>query len=533
MQQGDLVRKALWVLRNARLHAADPAVRTASGFAAGGGRAPAVHRSQVGRWEGGTVVVTHDLVRRYEQVLDLPEGQLCAAIDVFSRTMLHPPADAVPLPPREEPDGDETLGLVERVLSAERMTGLEWDRLTGNLARLPHVLLRAPDWEAILRRLSREIGLSLELDFVQRYNSAVRLVRHPRSGPVVAQLAADGLRDPAQQVYIDLASVLRYTSHPAAVEVLLDQLRNPTNDHALRSALLALTSLIERRRVTHESTVEATRLAVEHLRDRDRSFLARRGAANLVHVVNLPGRERLAAGLTVDNQEFAASIIMAGRARRPDDLRDLRTRVRQRLAQTLSPADLEEPVLDTLIGAALGESNEETSGNALAVLMLSPQGPVVGMAYVEELIEALRTGDRVAAHECLAALSWLMQPEALDLLTDLACDPGSDVDLAYEASNAVGNSEEPAGPARGARDARILARLRQVIRETTRPGAAESLIRGYAYALGMRDRYDLIDDLLGDLSAGRLRATSPEITRQAGRLLGWWRDIPEHLRPIR
>lgn len=531
MQQGDLGRKMLWVLRNARIHAADPDVRGASGFAAGAGRAPAVHRSQVGRWESGAVAVTHELVRRYEQVLDLPEGQLLAAIDVFSRSMLPSTATLPALHPREEPDPDETLQLVELALSTERMTGLDWDRLSSNLSRLPHVLLRECDWEAIFRRCNQEAGLRLELQFAQRYSAAVRFVRHPRTEAVVARLAEAGLRDPAEQLYVDIASLLRYTSHPAVIELLVDQLRTPTNDHALRSALLAMTSHVQRGHLSPKRRIEVIRLAVEHLRDTGRSFLVRRGAANLVRAVDLPGRERLAAGLTVDNQKFAASIIMAGRSRRPEELRDLRSRIRRTLALTLSAPDLEEPVLETVIGAAIGETNEETNGNALAVLMLSPQGPVVGGAYVDELQEALRQGNNVAAHECLAVLSWLMHPPALDVMTDIACDPQVDVDLAYEAANATGNCVEPPGPSREARDVRLLGRLTQVVREGGGPAKAEALVRGYAYALGMRGRHDLLHSVVSDLDSGVLSAASPALAAKTRSLLTWWQDLPEHVRP--
>ncbi|HET8593810.1 MAG TPA: hypothetical protein VFM07_01085 [Intrasporangium sp.] len=533
MQHTDLGHKMLWVLRNARIHAADPEVRGASGFAAGAGRAPAVHRSQVGRWESGAVAVTHDLVRRYERVLQLPEGQLLATMDVFARTMLSDGTTPTALHPRGEPDPNETLELVERALSTERMTGLDWDRLSGNLARMPHVLLRERDWEAIFRRCNQEAGLSLDLQFAQRYGAAVRFVRHPRSEAVVARLADAGLGNPAEQLYVDIASLLRYASHPAVIDVLIGQLRNPTNDHALRSALLALTSHVQRGRLASQRVIEVVRLAIEHLRDTERSFRVRRGAANLIRAVDLPGRERLAAGLTVDNQKFAASIILAGRSRRPEELRDLRARIRRTLDQWLSPSDREEPVLDTVIAAAIGETNEETNGSALAVLMLSPQGPVVGRAYVEELRVALRDGNHVAAHECLSVLSWLMHPEALDPITDIACDPDVDVDLAYEAANVTGNCVEPQGPAKEARDARLLARLTDVVQAKRRPAEAEALIRGHAYALGMRGRYDLLDGVVSDLESGRLRAASPALARKTRDLLGWWQDIPDHVRPVR
>jgi hypothetical protein len=143
-----------WVLRNARLHAADPALRSAAGFAQGAGRAAPVHRAQVGRWEGGGVDLTRALVRRYESVLELPEGPLLSAIDLFARSR-EPIRSAAALPPRGEPDVAETLELLERALGDDRMTGLDWDRLSDHLGRMPHAMIRSSDWEALFRRPCR------------------------------------------------------------------------------------------------------------------------------------------------------------------------------------------------------------------------------------------------------------------------------------------------------------------------------------------------------------------------------------------
>lgn len=528
MFHGDLTEKMLWVLRNARVHAADPDLRSASGFAAAAG----VHRAQVGRWESGGVDTSHDLVRRYEQVLGLPEGQLLCAIEIFGRTLVPSRAGSV-LRPREEPDYGLTVGLLERVLSTERMTGLEWEHLSSNIDRMPHALIRVGDWEHLMRRCNQEIGVSLELGFAQRYGAAVRFVRHPRSGPIVAQMAADILRDPAAQLYADIASVLRYSTHPSAAEVLLGQLRAPTNNHALRAAFLALTSIVGSGRAGRRVTVEAVRLAVEHLRDTDRPFRVRRGAANLLRVVDLPGRERLAAGLTVDHQRFAASIIMEGRIRGADELHALQSRVRRSLDLALSSPLQRDQVLARVLSAAMGESNEETNGNALAILMLSPQGRVVGLTYAAELATALTRGDHVTAHECLAVLSWLMQPEALDLLTDLACDPAAEADLVYEAAGAVGNCPDPPGPTGSARELRLRDRFAAVVADPAVAGSAEPRLRGLAYALGMRGRYDLIDGLAADLASGSLAAASTSVAAKAEAVLAWWQDLPEHVRPTR
>ncbi len=526
MRQVDLAEKLRWVLRNARTHAADPSRRTAIGFAAAAG----VHRSQVGRWENGTVDVTYELVRRYEETLHLPEGQLLAVIDVFNRTLLPRPTESA-LYPRDEPDVERTLELLERALGTERMTGLEWDHLSLNLDRMPHALIRATDWEHLIRRCNQEIAVSLELNFLQRYGAAARFVRHPRSAAIVTQIAADILRDPGAQIYADVASVLRFTTHPEAIAVLLGQLREPTNDHALRAAYLALTSLVAGGRLGREVTIEAVRLAVEHLRDLDRPFRVRRGAANLLRAVDLPGRERLAAGLSIDNQRFAASIIMEGHARAADELRELTSRVRRALEQALSPEEQHDPVLTTVLGAAIGEANEEINGAALAVLMLSPQGRVIGITYAAELDAALRRGDHVAAHECLSVLSWLMQPEVLDPLTDLACSRTAGAELAYDAANAVGNCSEAPGPARSARDLRLRDRLVAVLDDPADDASTEQQIRGLIYALGMRGRYDLIDLLAADLDTGELQVRTPAVGRTIQSSLSWWQDLPSQVRP--
>ena len=113
----------------------------------GAGRAPGP-----GRALGGRPGRDHPgLVRRYETVLGLPEGQLLAAIDFFSRSR-NPVRPAATLSPPGPPDVDATLVLLEKALGEERMSGLEWDRLSDSLGRMPHAMVRAGDWERLLRR---------------------------------------------------------------------------------------------------------------------------------------------------------------------------------------------------------------------------------------------------------------------------------------------------------------------------------------------------------------------------------------------
>lgn len=528
MRGTDISAKTLWVLRNARMHADDPALRTASGFA----QAAGVHRSQVGRWENGSVEVTFELVRRYEEVLGLPERQLACAIDVFGRRIL--PAQPVSATMRRDPpDVDATLVLLEKTFTNERMTGLEWDQLSRELERMPHALIRHSDWEQLVRRCNAEIGINTDLDFALRQGAAIRFVRHPRSANVVTQLAEDILKDPGAQVYADIAAVLRYTTHPAAMEVLMGQLREPTNDHALRAGLLALTSLIAGRRLSHEQMIEATRLALGYLRDQRRPFRVRRGAANLIRAVQLPSRARIAAGLTGDNQAFAASIIMAGRARGVDELRELEERVRKTLDATLSQRDQNDPVLKGLLEAAISVTNEEENGAAMSILMLSPQGRLLGRMYTQELVRSLERNDHVAAHECLGVLSWVMQPEELDVMTEYACSPDLPGDFVYESAVAVAHAYEELGPERDAREDRLLLSLEHRITGAIPSRLPESAIRGLTYSLGMRGRMDIIDSISAALSTGALVPSTPEIGVRTKHILGWWQSLPDHIRPLR
>lgn len=519
-----------WVLRNARAHAADPALRTAAGFAAGGGRAPQVHRAQVGRWESGAVEVTYDLVRRYETVLGLPEAQLLCAIDYFSRQEQRVRATPT-LYPHGLPDLTETLELLERALSNDPMTGHDWDRLSGNLGRTPGALIRSGDWEHLIRRCVAEVGSSLHLEFTLRDEAAMRLAGHPRSADVVARIADEALSDPSAQLYSDLAGLIQYANSRAGLAVLVKHLRAPVNDDALWAALFSMTTLLRAGQVPGDVAREAAGLSLEHLRDPGRSFRVQRAAATILRTLDLPGRNRLVFGLTPAARRFAASIILEGRALDREAHAGVSKRVRRALAEDHAMREPVDAVLAGLIATALGESHETSRSNALAILMLSPQGRVVGRAYAAELARAQAADERVPSHECLSVLTWLIQPGDLAVPSDLACSADAEPELAAAAGIVVGNSAEPLGPEHEARDLRLLAAALELARSSTDgPGGADLAAlryrwRGLAYALAMRGRYDLLARVHeavpgGDAPAGLARAT-----------VRWWLDLPEHLRP--
>ncbi|WP_076263784.1 hypothetical protein [Intrasporangium flavum] len=553
-----LIDEIQWVLRNARLNALDPTLRSAAGFAQGNGVATPVHRAQVGRWERGHVVMTRHLVRRYEQVLHLDEGTLLTAVDRFGRAR-NPVRSVAVLSPADEPDTDRTLLLLERALSEDRMTGLEWDELTDALGRIGRPLVRASDWEALLRRLLEETSLGLGIGYAQRSEALARLVGHARSGPLVAAMAAEVTGRPDAQFYNDPLGMLHHTDHPEAVSVVLDQLRRPTNPSVLRACLIVLTTLVQGRRLDGEVRLEAARLAVQHLRDPDLPYRVHRGAANLVRALGISA-PRLATVLTAEDRRVAASIIRDGRAISAEAFRTSMKRIRAELEEAGGHESIEEPVLAHLLETALGSTDEGERGTALGILMVSPQAGVVGRVQARALADALGQGDVVAAHESLTILSWLGQAEDLDLFERVSLGPDTPTDVATTAGYVLGNAIEPSSPRRDARERAVALRVAGIVATGTGHDAGDH-VRSLVYALGMRGRDDLLRALADalpaepdpepELATGLAtelatgpdgRPADPTIGDPADRprpgpdgvargILGYWLGLPDHLRP--
>ena len=541
-----LIDEIQWVLRNARLNAADPALRSAAGFALGNGVATPVHRAQVGRWERGHVVMTRQLVRRYEHVLGLDEGTLLTAVDRFGRART-PVRSVAVLPPTGDPDTDRTLQLLERALSEDRMTGLEWEELTDSLGRIGRPLVRARDWEALLRRLLEETSLGLGIGYAQRSEALARLVGHARSGPVVAAMAAEVTARPDAQFYNDPLGMLHHTDHPEAVSVVLDQLRRPTNPSVLRACLIVMTTLVKGQRLDADVRLEAARLGVQHLRDPDLPYRVHRGAANLVRALGI-ATPRLATVLTAEDRRVAASIVRDGRAISAEAFRTAVKRIRAELEDAGGHESMEEPVLAQLLETALGSTDEGERGSALGVLMVSPQAHVVGRVQARALADALGTGDLVAAHESLTILSWLGQPEDLDLFERVTLGDSTPTDVATTAGYVLGNTVEPPSPQREARERAVALRVAEIAATGSGHDAGDH-VRSLVYALGMRGRYDLLRALAdaqpvepdptappgvshAELGVGDPADRPPPGPDGVARgVLGYWLALPEHLRP--
>lgn len=523
---------AAWALRNARLNAPDPTHRQQARVASAGAGHPAVHRAQVGRWESGRVTVTYPLVRRYEQLLGYAEGTIQCLIDYLHRAQA--PVRAAPTVPEPGPvDVPATMVLIERALGEDRMRGMDWYRLSGNLGRTPTAMLRRRDWQALLERCALEMAVSLDLEFALRDESLARLAGHPQSGPVIAAMAAEVLRSPNAQVYSDTVELTMYSDHPDVAAVLLEQVRDPLNDDALRAALGALSRILRSGGASPEVAREAIGHALEAVRDRERPPRIRRQSANLLRALDAPGRRRLAAGLGAHDLREAATILLEGRALDRSQLRAMTARVTAELVGDAHSAL--DPVLGRVVRTALEDTDDIARTAAVRVLMLAPQRTQVAAALTDHLDGHRARGAWDVVLECLEVLVSLARAEDLDVVLDLLTDPRTRADLALLSGIVVGNAVDPDRARLVRRHERIHQRAVELVegpepRVAGDPEEARQRLKGLVYPLGIAGRFDLIADLRKRAATAALPGAAHPASVAIG-MCEWWLGLPPHVRP--
>lgn len=514
--------EATWLLSSARCYAEDPRVRSAAAFARGGGAAAPVHRSQVSRWEAGEVAPSYAMVQRYERVCNLPEGQLCTAVDLVNRDECHiAPVPALQRPPSPDPVAEAETLLVD-ALGNVPLTGLGWDRLSALLGDLPAALLLPDQWRDLIRRGLQEVDVSVRLQYLQREEALGRIVGHPRAGEPVVDLVWEVLNDPSAQVYSEAAALLPYCPHPRAVDMLTNIVRHPVNVHALRAGLFISSVMLRDGRMRNQSAVDLVNVALGYCKDTDMPYRVRRSAADVLRALKPDSRRRIAHALDRNPGDLRVTSIADGNGPYPvQNLRAVRRRVRFSLEEQLGPTITDETPLMHLLDYLTVETNDDHRSHALWLLMILPFGPAVGRAYVEELRRALDHRDMLAIHEALSVLCSLAPIDDLTTIVDVAVRehdlPAGD-DAAVEACWALGNAK---GTDTGDHtpDRRVEEAVAAVLNQ--RASAPPRLLEAWAYALGMRGQHDILNRL------GSLHDHQPDETWEKARR--WWLDLPPYL----
>ena len=179
------------------------------------------------------------------------------------------------------------------------------------------------------------------------------------------------------------------------------------------------------------------------------------------------------------------------------------------------------PTLDRLVRTAATTTHDEERGRALAVLMLTPQGPAVASAYATQLSEAWLDHESTLVDDALGALSWVVQPGQADELVELAFRTATDPVTALTAAGAAGNARVTRRTA-----ARIAARTSGLAAEQLRRPHPDpkSMARAHAYLLGMWGQTRRLEDLAGQAA---LEGVSPEWLTS----FRWWLELPRWARP--
>jgi transcriptional regulator with XRE-family HTH domain len=525
-----------WLLRSARAYTPTSRGMTAARFAQGDDVYPAVHRSQVSRWESGHTEPTYGLVRRYEDLCGIPAGQLVTAVDLVyrhDRPRVHRPHLSRPLP-------DDRVAavapLLDACLAGDVLTGADWDFLSAAIADVPDVLAPRSVWVHLLRRLLTELAASVGAPYLRRVEAVARLGGHPRARDAALEVADDLLTDPSAQVYAEAASMLAYVDHPGTAPMLQRVLRDPVSPNAVRAALFASATLLRERRADPDDAYQLVRSAHSLSTDPRQPYRVRRSAADVLLALAPDSRERIASRMRTTPEELTVASIVAGTGPMPPRVATaLRGRVLAHLRHSLGPDAAEDPDLVRLLRMVTLETNDDRRSDALELLMVAPHGPAFGHAYTNELVDAASTRDMVRVHETLAALVCLAQPGNIDTPLAIAARQGSldlGPDAAIEASWAVGNAALTAGDRRAA-----AAAIRTAVHDAltgVRP-ATPSLLEAWAYLLGRQG-------LLGDLDLPPTPNLSTPPTRHTGgeglavrawaaweHATRWWSDQPPYV----
>ncbi|MDQ2757083.1 MAG: hypothetical protein M3Y71_11040 [Actinomycetota bacterium] len=522
----DLAVETGWVLNNARLYATDSRMHRASQFCEA--ISPPVHRAQVGRWESGATSVSHAQVRQYEVVLGLPEGQLLAQIDLLAHQHQLLTAQPHLVPVRSPLWEDETDDLLDLARSTERMTAMQWRTLATNLGSVTTTFLRRDDWTHLLRRVSREAEYSTGLDYILRDEAKLALASHPRSTRAVLAMADEVLSDPVAPVYGETVSLLLSVPGTGPAELVLRHLADPVGEAAQFALMWLSRTMVTRSLLSPAHQEQMARHAVRVLDDRTSSYRLQRAAAAFLQLLARPERRRIVAGLQSETtRRRVARIIEHGGALADGQVQQLTGEIEGQLALT-QRGDL-HPVLVRLLRMASSHSAEDSRGTALSLLMLSPQGPVVGRTYARALRWALRNGSETVVDEGLSILSWLLPPEAVPWMMELAFRPATEPTRASQALVSVANARpsHAEAPDGHGPDEVVEMVCRSALAQMADPGRQPAVTtRGHLYVLGMYGRFDVITGLTE-------AASRPGVPPVWGDGIRSWLEVPTWARPLR
>jgi hypothetical protein len=172
---------------------------------------------RISRWESGAHPAQPHVTAAYEDILGLRPGTISAVTVGLRRTFgTHVPArDQV-----VRDDRGDLEALLDEVQSGQG-SALSWERVAGSLTRHGRVFLRRTEWDDLAHLLVDELGRSVGLGYVGRFEAAVILLRHPSSSGPLSRALGRYVMDPDAQVLGPVLNLLAERGEEHTNELVL------------------------------------------------------------------------------------------------------------------------------------------------------------------------------------------------------------------------------------------------------------------------------------------------------------------------
>ncbi|MEN3609024.1 hypothetical protein AAH979_05680 [Plantactinospora sp. ZYX-F-223] len=417
------------------------------------------------------------VIRRYEQLLGLPAGQLTTIADALLR---------LETPTRRQPsagrfDGATFHITVEKISAGDALDGAEWARLTEQIESAPGLVLHPPKlWSVLAERLLTELVAADKLEWLLRNEAMSRLLEHPaaRSHAVAACIAL--AEDGTSPAVIEPLGLLDVVSDGAANRYIVQQITHPEGEPAFQGALRAAL-----RKIEYGHFVEAElRQLVPVVRERMCETPSDPGRIALsVEVARrLAGRagQRSVLQGAVPRDPIAHWVWTSDRLAEPGTARTVSCEL-ARLVQARGCGDVAEldDVLVSLIEEALYSSNPDRRLFHGQLLAATPLRETLGEAVLTEMTAGLGRRDETFAVAALPVMTVLDVSTHRTLVRRILASPGFSPTLRHAAARALphcaGRFSEPVWRT-------ILDRQLAQSRSADRLGA--DILRAIVYGIG-------------------------------------------------
>ncbi|GIJ57134.1 hypothetical protein Vau01_046500 [Virgisporangium aurantiacum] len=522
---GDLPRRVAceeriaWMLRVNRRYGAQQRFQRLGPFAEAYARAQRrpISVSQLSRWESGHTQVRLDVVRGYEKTLGLPPFTLVGVADAVFRNESNGLAlTRLARPDRDPVEAERRMNhLLDRVLSADVMTGLDWDELTWALTSAGRVFLRTSDWRALVNRLLSEQLIASGGAWRFRNESAQRLLWLGSSRPHVIGACADLVRDRRSQIVIEPLVIMDVVDHPEASRLLIEQVLDPASDQALRGALLGSAAHVRLNLFRPEQLDRLGSAIADRLLGLDADAGIRQLAGEVIAELPVPVRTRVVRRIRrlLDDDLDLRHVLTARRTASIEVGNALAARVSASVVARL-PDDVDtqvEDVLRQLVTEILCSPNPEARLHAAQLLGATPLADPMADVLCDETARAARTQDGSTIAAVLTALPFLGSARHRRIVEHMVLATGVPPLVRNSAAWNIGHL-----PGRSTDLFWRQAIARHSDAAHRRPGRDSTALRGLVYSLGITGHETLLATIAAD-------PTMPPGARSAAQ---WWRDLP-------